>query len=245
MTLNQIIARIRTLALAHKQIRRFKTGLAGDWFADRTAKYPACCLQYSAGVISTASHIVGVNFRLFLMDLVHVSKDTKDNQDDVLSDMLSIIMDLVSEINAPAYGDWVLSTDNNLNPIIEGENDLAAGWYIDFTIQAPFTQNICQIPTDVFDFPDDNNDGPVFPGTDLKALFDVIYYADGTEGVTLNIPIVSGKKVMALATRENNPIYKVSSNPDEAEFSVNNSVITLGVPVSKARERFLFLYRNI
>lgn len=245
MTLNQIIGRVRTLALAHKQIRRFKTGLIDDWFADRTAKYPACCLQYSAGGIGTTSHVITVNFRLFLMDLVHVSEDTKDNQDDVLSDMLSIIMDLVAEINAPAYGDWLISADNTLTPIIEGENDLAAGWSIDFSIQAPFTQNICQIPTDVFDFPDAGDDGPVFPGTDLKALFDVIYIADGTEGVTLTIPVIAGKKVMALATRENNPIYKVSSNPDEAEFAVNNTTVTLGVPVSKVGERFLFLYRNI
>lgn len=234
MTLNQIINRVRTLALAHKQIRRFTLSLETDFFTDHTAKYPACCLQYITGNISISAAATSITFRLYLLDLVHVSQDTKENQDDVLSDTLSIVTDLVASINNSNYSDWRVSTDNQLTPLIEYDNDLPAGWHIDFTISTKFTQDLCAIPTD---------DIPITPtDTDMKLVYDVKYIADGTEGLVLTPPPeVHGKKIL-LITRESSPIYRVSSAPDFAEFTWDNNIVGLGVPTNP-NERFLFLYR--
>lgn len=244
-TLNQLIQRIRELALAHKQIRRFKTGLAGDLFADHTAKYPACCLQYTAGNISTSGNATTVNFRMFLMDLVHVSADTKDNENDVLSDMLLIMQDMVAEMNNGNFNDWFLSSDNSLQAFTEGDNDLYAGWYMDFSIRMIYRQNVCEVPSDVFYFPDGGSggDGSSGSGGDAKPVFDLEYIADGTQNSTLSIPEIVGMKVL-LVVREGNPIHKVSSAPDPAEYTWDNSVMVLGTSVSRAGERFLILYRK-
>lgn len=233
MTLNQVIRRIKALSLAHKQVRAFRHGLVSDFFADQTSRYPAVLLQDQGGSISTAGHATTLNFRLFLVDLVNVSEDTKMNELDVQSDMISIAMDLVAEMNAGMFTDWALSTDNALQLFVEGDNDLHAGCYVDFSLRIIFTQNICQIPTEIIDgSPTD---------TDMK-VYDEEYIATGAEGTTLSIAAILGKKIL-LITRESSPIYKVSAMPGSTEFVWDNTIITLGLPTI-ANQRFLILYRN-
>lgn len=233
MTLNQILVRLKTIALSHRQIRRFKTGLTSDLFADHTAKYPACCLQYAAGRINIGS--VTYVFRMHVVDLVHVSEDTKANEDDVLSDTSSIILDIVAQINAGQYTDWKIAFGQSLTAEVEGDNDLFAGWYVDFEISTPYTQNICAVPSDLVIVPPNEED-------DMKLVYDVKYVATGSEGSTLAIPEIIGKKIL-LITREFTPIYKVNSAPVQTEYIWDNTNITLGMS-TVAGERFLILYRT-
>lgn len=234
MTLNQIISRLRTIALSHRQVRRFKTGLTADLFADHTAKYPACCLQYTTGRISIG--YVSFLFRMHVVDLVHVSQDTKDNEDDVLSDTISIIMDIVAQINNGNYTDWKIGFGQNFTAEVEEDGDMFAGWYIDFEISTPYTQDVCAIPSDLV---------IVTPGEMAdKLVYDVKYVADGTEGNTVTIDQIAGKKVL-LVTREFSPLYKVSSNPNTTEYTWDNTDIVLGATVPLgAGERLLILYRT-
>lgn len=148
MTLNQVQKRIQDLCLSHKQIRTFRKGLVSDFFTDKTAQYPAACLQDNGANISLGTHQTSINYRLFLLDLVHVSEDTKTNEDDVLSDMLSIAMDLLAKFNQGIYDDWKISVDNNAEFLVEAENDMPGGVVMDFTVSFIFTQNVCQIPTE-------------------------------------------------------------------------------------------------
>ena len=233
MTLNQIINRIGTLVLAHKQIRRFKTGLAGDFFADHTAKYPAACLQYTVGNISTDQHVLTVNFRLILVDLVNVSADTKTNENDVISDMLSVILDLVAEINNGVYDDWRINASNSIEAIIEGENDLHAGWVIDFSLRTIFSQNRCQIPTNAIN--------AILNDPDMKEVFDLQYISTGTEGSSLTLPQLQGKKIL-LIVRGGIVVYRVSSNPVD-EYTWDNTTIVFG-PSLGVGTKLLILYRN-
>lgn len=240
MTLNQVLNRIRIIVQAHKQIRSYKLALPTDFFADKETKYPACCLQYISGQIGTTGiSAITLSFRMFLVDLVHVSEDTKDNTDDVLSDMLSILMDIIAELNNGNFNDWALSFANNLQVVTDGEgeheNDMQAGWTMDFNIRFPFPQNLCYIPTEIFNTtPSDN--------TDMKLVYDTEYIATGDEGNSITVPVVTGKKIL-LVTRENSPVHKVNANPDPAEYTWNDAVIGLGT-VTNPGERFLILYRN-
>lgn len=235
MTLNQIVARIEKLALGHKQIRTFSKGLVTDFFADKTTKYPAVCLQDNNGSISLSGHASTLNYRMFIADLIHVSADTKTNEQDVQSDMVSIAMDLLAQMNNGNYDDWKISADNNLSLFTENENDLQAGCIIDFTVSFMYTQNICQIPTDITDYiPTDN---------DMKFVYDIKYISTGSEGNTLSIPEIVGKKVLFI-TRESSPLYKVSNSPNGSEYIWNDTVITLGAAVANPGERYLILYRN-
>jgi hypothetical protein len=149
MTLNNVIKRIETLALGHKQIRSFKKGLVTDFFADKNTQYPAVCLQDVSGSISLSGHASSLSYRMFLADLIHVSEDTGSNELDVQSDMVSVAMDLLAQMNHGNYDDWRISADNSLTLFTENENDLQAGCIIDFTVSFMYTQNVCQIPTTV------------------------------------------------------------------------------------------------
>lgn len=234
MTVNQVLRRIREITLAHKQIRRYRKGLVGDFFADKTAKYPAACLQDQGGTISTSGHDTTLNFRLFLMDLVHVSADTKDNEDDVISDMVSIAQDLIAQLNYPGFNDWKVSGDSSFEVTVEADNDLAAGITFDFSVKFVYTQNVCQIPSEIINYtPTDDT---------MKFVYDEKYTATGSEGAELSIPAIVGKKIL-LITRGNAVIYKVSNSPASNEYTWNDNVITLGA-VTVANEPFLILYRN-
>lgn len=148
MTLNQVLRRIEKICLAHKQVRRFRVGLNEDMFTDKTAKYAACMLTYQSGSISSSGHSATISFRLIAVDMVHVSEDAKDNQDEVLSDMLSVIMDVMAMLNWAGYNDWAVSKDNQLQALIEEGDDMYAGWAIDFSIKIMWDQNVCQIPSE-------------------------------------------------------------------------------------------------
>lgn len=156
MTLNQIVKRIETLALGHKQVRTFRKGFVTDFFTDKTTAYPAICLQDVNGGISLSGHSSSLSYRMFIADLVHVSADTKTNEQDVQSDMFSIAMDLFAQMNNPNYDDWKISDDNPVVLFAENENDLQAGCIIDFTVRFPYVQNVCQVPTEIEEYTTEN-----------------------------------------------------------------------------------------
>lgn len=236
LTLNQVRNRIERIALAHSQVRSFKKGLISDQLTEHTARYPAVYLSGPGqGSISISSRAAVINYQLFIMDLVHVSEDTKLNEEDVLSDMFSIAQDLVAQMNSAVYTDWRVSPDNNLQIVVEDESDMRAGVVLDFSISTMYTQDLCAVPSDLIDItPVDN--------TDMKLVYDIEYIATGAEGTALSIPTVLGKKIL-LITRENNPLHKVSNLPDSAEFAWDDTIITLGA-ATNAGERFLILYRT-
>lgn len=235
MTLNQIIARIKGISLAHNQLRNFYFGPPTDFLTDKTTRYASAFLQDTAGSADTGGNIVNVGFKLFLLDLVHVSDHTKDNELDVQSDMMSVALDILAEMNHSSFTDWKISATNPFNLLFEELDDMIAGVAVDFTVSFPWDQNLCEVPTDTLP-------GVLTLFTD-KALYDLEYVATGSEGSTITPPEVLGKKIL-LIIRENNPIHKVSINPDPAEYTWNNVSIGLGTPVSGPGERFLILYRD-
>jgi hypothetical protein len=234
LTLNQVLKRIQSLTLAHKQVRTFKQGLVTDFFTDKTTKYPAACLQDNGGAISISGHSTTLSYRMFLLDLAHVSEDSKQNEQDVQSDMVLIAQDLLAQMSHPAFDDWVISADNQLQLLVEQDNDLIAGCYFDFSVRIMYEQNVCQVPSDIIDYtPTDDS---------MKYIYDLKYTATGTEGTTLTIPELAGKKILFM-TRANAIIYKTSSAPASSEFTWDDTTIGLGA-VTNPNEPFLFLFRN-
>jgi hypothetical protein len=234
MTLNQIRRRIKSIVLAHKQVRTFGIGPVSDIQAKKDVKYPLVSLRDLGGNISIVGKVTTVNYKMFFLDLINVSEDTRENEQDILSDMISVATDIVAQINNPNFSDWRISTDNSLQLVIDEESDYCGGCAIDFSISFMFTQNRCQIPTDFFD-----------ETTTYDLMYDVKYTATGDEGNTIPsslIPEIAGKKILMI-TREFAPLYKVSNNPTASEFTWNKLVIGLGSQTNPG-ERFLILYRN-
>lgn len=233
LTLNQVLLRIKTIAEAHNQVRSYQNGEISELFNDKTTKYVAVALQYVIGNVNIGGHQVTTNFSLMVCDLVNVSKDTRTNEDDVLSDTFSILMDLITQLNHPNYNDWRLSLSNNASAFVQRGGDMYAGWTIEFSISWIFPQNICEVPTDINVYEPTDND---------YRVYDHEYIATGLEGTTLTISLLNGKYILHVI-REGEPLHKVSNLPDSAEFTTNMVDIGLGV-APNAGERFLILYRN-
>lgn len=215
-------------------MRTYKQGLVSDFLVDKTTKYPAAFLQDNGGSISLSGHATTLSYRLFLLDMVHVSEDSKQNEQDIQSDMVSIAQDLLAQMNYPGFDDWAISSDNQLQLLVEQDNDLIAGCYFDFSIRIMYAQNVCQVPTSITDYtPTDDS---------MKYLYDVKYVATGSEGTTITIPELAGKKILFM-TRGNAIIYKTSSAPASNEFTWNDVIIGLGAATNSG-EPFLILYRN-
>lgn len=236
MTLNQIVNRIKTIALAHHQVRSFYFGKPTDFLTDKKTIYAGCFLQDTTGDVSPANKSFSFSFKMFLLDLVNVSENTKENELDVFSDMLEIAKDIIAEMDSNTYYDWIISGSNPVTLVFEAFEDMVGGATIDFSVRTMYEKDVCAVPSDELPGVQNNED--------MKPVYDVVYTTSGSEGSTLSIPEMVGKKVL-FATRENVPIYKVSNSPASSEFVWNNTVVQLGTPVNpETPERFLFLYRN-
>lgn len=232
MTLNQVLGKISSICLSHQQIRSFFEGAQDDWLNDRKTKYPAVLLLQTGGLISVGGQSSSLSFTMFLADLVNVSEDTKTNVRDVQSDMFSVAQDIIAQLARPE-NDWSISTDENVTLYEENENDLQGGVQVDFSLRFQWSQNICQIPTDFASYTPNS--------TDMN-VYDLTYIGLGTEGSTLTLDAVKGKKIM-LITRESGMLYKVSALPDTAEYTWDGTTITFGLAITLGA-RFLILYRN-
>lgn len=240
MTLNQIISRIREISLAHKQVRNFYFGAPTDFLTDKTTRYASSFLQDTESSIDVLGKQVTFGFKLFMLDLVHVAADSKQNELDVQSDMVSVVLDLIAEMNHSLYTDWKISASNPLLILREEFDDLVAGAAVDFSISVPYPLDTCAVPTDALP--------GVINTDDMKIVYDMVYTGLGTEGTSF-IPTnllgdsAVGKKIL-LIIRANNPLNRVSNLPDPDQFTWDNSLVGLGAPISVAGERFVILYRN-
>jgi len=244
MTLNNVIDRIELICTSHHMIRTFDKGLPGDAMVDHTTKYAYAYLEDNGGSVSiSGSGLATLSYRLKLMDLVNVSEDTKTNEQDVQSDMFSVMLDIVAQMSSSIYDDWKISTSNNVQLFVEEDNDMVAGVYLDFSVTIMFKQNLCEIPSDLVLV---SGPGGSVMGTpqDFKLVYDYVYTSTGTEGSTLTPATLAGKKIL-FASRENMQIIKVSNLPNSSEFTWDGTDIVLGAPVNEIPgERFFFLYRN-
>lgn len=236
MTLNNVIDRIGLICTSHKQIRTFDKGLEQDAQVDHTTKYPYAYLINNDGSISLLpSGQSTLNYRLKLMDLVNVSEDTKTNEQDVQSDMFSIMQDIVTQINYPAYNDWKISTSMQVELFVENDGDMVAGVYLDFSITITFEQNRCAVPSDLIIEPSNNEDMKVYMAYYTATAADVI-------SGTMAPPEIFGKKIIA-AFRGPDLMKIVSNLPASDQATWNDTIVTPGVAPNE-NEPFSFIYRN-
>lgn len=146
MTLNQIVQRIKTIALRQGQVKTFFYGSVTDFAITHDTAFATCFLQDNGGSIDPDGKTLTFVFKLFLLDLVHVIDETNLNELDVQSDMVSVAQDIISEIAHNSYHDWKPSATNNITLVTEELDDLLAGAVIDIAITTPYVKDVCAIP---------------------------------------------------------------------------------------------------
>lgn len=148
MTLNQIIQRIKTIALAHKQINDFREGDVISFLRDSDVAYPCCLLQILPGRISRTEKQTTVRIALYLCDLVDLSIDSKQNELEVKSDLLSIAEDMMAAFSYPQFEqDWDFADEASIEFLDEKFEDMISAVLMTLDFKTRFDSNRCQIPT--------------------------------------------------------------------------------------------------
>lgn len=146
MTLNQVIKRIKTIALAHLQIKRCEYGIIEDILTDKKDQYALLWVMDTGAAIYNAGNTNTYNFRFVFLDLVNVASDTEGNQLDVQSDMFSVAKDIFAQINDSRYSDWKIDGISPGRIVYMDENDVVSGVEFDVAIATIYEQDICAVP---------------------------------------------------------------------------------------------------
>ena len=190
LTLNQIVSRIRSLALSHDQVSSFYFGDLPEFEANGDLNYPACFLEQRPGSIDRVERLQTFNFRLYLADRVLVAENTEGNETEVLSDMHSVAADIVAMLMSFDYeGDWMVVDNSPVTPFTETMGDMVAGCYVDIGIKVDFLADRCQVPASAVTFETD------FDMARTKLL---TYTGTGVEGDSFSVSGLSGKIVLSV-----------------------------------------------
>lgn len=146
LSLNQIVLRIKTIALNHKQVRNFYFGSVTDFLTDKTTRYASVFLQDEPGIMDGEGKTVSYAFKMYFLDLEHVSEGTQKNTLDVQSDMMQVATDILAEIDFHGFTDWLISGANNFVLVREKFEDFVAGVVVDIIIQIPYVRDLCAVP---------------------------------------------------------------------------------------------------
>jgi hypothetical protein len=146
LTYNQILQRIKTASLSHKQIRNYYYGKPTDFLTDKKTEYASVFLQDNDGIVSIAAKTQTTNFKLFVLDLVNVSEETLQNLQDVQSDCLEIAKDLIAMLDDNEFSDWALTSENSFQFLFEAFDDMVGGVVVDISIKTQYVSDKCAVP---------------------------------------------------------------------------------------------------
>lgn len=190
MTLNEVISRVRTLALSHKQINSFYFGTVPEFDANGEIDYAACFLEIQPGIINRAERTQRYTFRVYFVDLVPEVTKSEENETEVLSDMYSVAADFMAMLNYTDYqDDWWIEPVTPQTPVEESLGDLVAGCYLDIGVNTEYDANRCQVPADDVTFETD---------FDMARTRLLTYTGTGSEGSSFSPTGLAGKIVLAV-----------------------------------------------
>jgi len=140
-TFNQINKAFNNIAVAHKQINTYGMGDIWEIATSGDVQYPMMWAKPEDG--SLEDNVYVSNWSLIFMDIVD---NGERNENDVLSDMELVALDVVALLKDPDYDfdfDYVGAT---IERFTERFKDKVAGVVLRIGIRVPFTADRCQVP---------------------------------------------------------------------------------------------------
>jgi hypothetical protein len=141
MTYNQEIQLFRDIVTNHKQLRSFGTG--EEWELNGTIKagfqnYTLYAVPIEA---NTTENTIQTTFMLICCGVAF--KD-KSNEDEIVSDCRSILIDIHKIIKE--HDDFDISSTNPMIPFKEEYGDWMAGWRQEIILESSLNNNPCDMP---------------------------------------------------------------------------------------------------
>ena len=149
MTLGQVQTALEAIATNHRQINSYGSGELYDIVTSGDTAYP---LMYTMLENSTiGSRVESLVFTILVMDIV---KGGRVNEDEVASDMLEIVKDIIAQLQHPSYT-WEFDEQNvTIEPFTERFTDSVTGYSFKVTLLLPFAFDRCVIPYTPTSIPD-------------------------------------------------------------------------------------------
>ena len=143
MTLNNVIQVIENLGNAHQQIKTTFYGNAFDFLSKGTDNvYPALFFDLTGASINGKTSTI--NFTLFFCDRV---LPEQSNEQEVLSDQLLTAQDIIAQLHDNNF-DFIMQDSVTLDFFTEDTPEYLAGVSATISLDLPYLQNRCEVPTD-------------------------------------------------------------------------------------------------
>lgn len=213
LTLNQIVKRLQTVALAHKQVKHFYFSDIVEWLANGDVVYPAVFVDMPTGQISKTDKQTYFDFEIWFCDLLNVADRTRENELEVQSDLMSIATDYKAMLEYSEYlKTWTIDEDVAVTYYEEEFlEDVVAAVKLNIRIGVKNDSNRCWVPTDGLPFETEQN--PMI-------ITNYIYTGAGNEGNTLTLNNLQYKTAI-MVFKGDKLLKKVSSAPGVNDYSFN------------------------
>ncbi len=149
MTVNQITELFRDIANRHLQINSFKPAQDFNIDAEEALLFPVLVVNPTGSEMPKKDNgftSYSISFSMQVLDLMN--KD-RDNEDDVISDTLTILREVVNEFSThPDYMEDALDITGNISftPIRGGYDSDVSGWRCSITFESPNNLSYCTSP---------------------------------------------------------------------------------------------------
>ena len=143
LTLNQIVQQLQQIANNHLQVKTWGFGDIWEIASSGDIQYPLNWVTLEGVDVSTSAKTETYKFSLLFMDAV---KNGEVNEQEVLSDQLSIAKDFLAQLKHPSY-DWNFQDNvSTLEDFTERFVDSVSGWKMNIAFVLPFTSDRCAMP---------------------------------------------------------------------------------------------------
>ena len=243
MTLNQVLKKLEQLALSHQQINHFFFGDVVEWLANGDLRYPCCFVEINKCEINKDDKQTKYNFNIWFLDLINVSTDSLDNEQDSMSDLTSIAEDYLAMLNYSGYQDvWTINTSYDLEYFSEKFEDLTVAVRTNVSIGVDYLSDRCAVPADDVVFE---------PGSPFETItfnenlvFKYVYVGTSTETTTKTITNLINKNLLLVFVGQNLSTPSASSSPSMGEYYFNSLTGELTLPIElQEQQKLQILYR--
>lgn len=142
-TFYKLVTDINNILKDEPAINSVTYGNIDDVDLNKTTLFPMAHTMPGNAVIQ--DRIIVINVSLLLMDIVNMSKDPNDNEQDVLNMMLAIAARFDAELKRKTIhqNEYELQGALNCEPFVERFENNLAGWTVTFSVAMKNTMTSC------------------------------------------------------------------------------------------------------
>jgi len=143
LTYNQLLTVFNNIGNDHLQIKRVGNGMIEDvnTFSPKDVNFPIMWVTPQSAQLGRNSLLY--TFRVLVFD---IDDEDDDHRNEILSDTLSILNDIIVQLNNDD-DDYYVSNTPTAIPFTQRFVDYCSGWYADVEIEVAIMNARCQVPT--------------------------------------------------------------------------------------------------